>query len=325
MRGFTLIEALVGIAISSAMMSALLLWTIDQRALSMTLQAANELHRGGTMALRLLQNELRVAGFSGCAAGQPLAVTRALDGGDIDDFRQPIESRAASSSYWLPSGRSDQTQSYRQSDAITLRYIDPRQRSTLSHEASGEIPIRVDAQQLETEETVLIGDCHGAELLSITGRSGNQLTHTFPANTSDALAREHGPSTASRLMPIRAVRLFLRRSVSGIPSLWQSRLQVGGDGVVEVRNDLIEGIERMVIRYGLDLDNDGAIEQWRATLELDQRPLAIAVALVIRSINPAGQVWPSRQFTLLDQTWRSPADRYLRRPLHLLVPTAWPL
>lgn len=95
-----------------------------------------------------------------------------------------------------------------------------------------------------------------------------------------------------------------------IPSLYCS-------GSVNANRTLIaEGIENIQIMYGLDLDNNGAVDQYASAADVaaDEwgNVISIKIALLVRSIEPVLAAAEAHSYTLLEGVVINTDDRYQR-------------
>src|SRR5690606_34275761 len=121
-------------------------------------------------------------------------------------------------------------------------------------------------------ELLVVTDCQRASLFQLTGVSGGDtLQHVAgggfsPGNAVGTWSSEETYGLGSEVARLEAVAFYVGRGATGVPALFQLRLArtsatTGAFGTAE----LVEGIETMQVRYGIDTDHDRQIEIGRAS------------------------------------------------------------
>lgn len=82
------------------------------------------------------------------------------------------------------------------------------------------------------------------------------------------------------------------------------------------RQPLAQGVENIQFRYGVDTDNDGAVNQYMNATDIEanamwERILSVQVAILVRSLNPVFADNETRTYQLLDVS-QTKNDRYKR-------------
>lgn len=83
-----------------------------------------------------------------------------------------------------------------------------------------------------------------------------------------------------------------------------------------VRQPLAQGVENIQFRYGVDTDDDGAVNQYMNASDIQagamwERIMSVQVAILVRSLNPVFPENEIRTYELLDVT-QTKNDRYKR-------------
>ncbi len=121
----------------------------------------------------------------------------------------------------------------------------------------------------------------------------------------------------THVVPVETVAYFIAPSArvgdasdpapAGTTSLWRRR------GLNPVQ-ELIEGIEQIQVRYGVDTNGDVIVDEYRTADNVGDwnDVISVSVALLARSLDEYGVDTDQRSYTLLDVTVAGPGDRRLR-------------
>lgn len=107
------------------------------------------------------------------------------------------------------------------------------------------------------------------------------------------------------------IRNFSEEEGDGIPSLCMETLA----GLAMTVRCLVQGVENMQLEFGIDTDNDGVANQYKASpavAELDHAVTA-KIFLLLRSVNPIAGHRDDRSYYLGKQVVPVIGDGYLRR------------
>jgi len=131
----------------------------------------------------------------------------------------------------------------------------------------------------------LIASCTRAQTFSVNSIAGNTLT------ISGALSATAYPAATTEVFPMQTVAYYVKRSSSGTTTSLYRRI-FDGDHVNGMEQELIEGVEMLQVRYGVDTttpDADGVIDgQYIAANAVADwnRVVAIRMGLLLRAPNP---------------------------------------
>lgn len=314
LRGLTLIELLVALALAVTLSAAMVATYANSRRHHFYEQQVARLQENGRHALRLLTRDLAMAGFS---AGIPGAALPPAQSVAVDCAAVP----------W----------------ALVLDIpLDP-----VDDWDGGGVPVTVTGQPLDCLAPRDLSP--GSDLLAL--RRTAAAPAQFLGTPAASLTPSAVPSWFLRVedgTPVRWEQLQARDIASGRHSaagvsLWPAvariySVQRNGAGVPQlcaetlagnrmVSRCLVEGVEHLQIEYGVDADGDGTAEQYLAAPTPDDLAGVVAarVHLLLRSISPVvGH--RDRHSHALGET-RIPAgnDGYLRRVLSQTVALGHPV
>jgi type IV pilus assembly protein PilW len=188
------------------------------------------------------------------------------------------------------------------SDVLVVRYA--------SGDAAPLVAPFSDALQLtvaaptnfQTGQLLVVTDCQRASIFQLTGivaAGGNlNLSHGaggfVPGNGAAAWGPNQTYGLASEVARLEAVAYYVGRGESNAPSLFQLRSQRTGATTSQfVAEELVEGIDTMQVRYGIDTDNDRQVNVWQTADVVEAANnwasvLSVEITLLARSTEEYG-------------------------------------
>lgn len=192
--------------------------------------------------------------------------------------------------------------------------------------ASADIPLDGNKRKFSQGELTLIADCQRGDVFRVSNTDSGygtpdspikhttNLPHTDARNTSNTLSKSY--NRQALVMPLGINVYYLRRRDSdALPSLyrlsWASN-SVGPDNAGWGESEeLIEGVERIRITYGIDTNNDGAVNEYRTAAGVADwsRVRAVRVSLLMVSQENGVATAPQTYF------WDTDGDGELDDPV----------
>jgi type IV pilus assembly protein PilW len=121
-------------------------------------------------------------------------------------------------------------------------------------------------------EILVVADCQKASIFQLTSSSVSGTTATLvhadtagfsPGNASATWPIEQEFGLGAEVALHQTYAFYVGQGANGRPSLFQLRLQsLTGTSSGFAPEELVEGIDTLQIRYGLDTDNDGDVDSW---------------------------------------------------------------
>ncbi len=296
--GVGLIELLVAIAIGLLLMAAISQLYLSNKQAYRAAEAVARLQENGRFALIKLAEDLRMAGFWGCGSGG-LEITNNLDP-DGTGYN------AALHTFGSGIGGSDGA-----TDVVSIEY-------TTNSGIKVEAPIMVHTSAdihvtqndiLDRGDIVMVCDITHGDIFQITNNATpganaakDSVTHSTggsvePGNKSTVPCTSGGgnkhclsqvyQNNARILQPVK-IQYSVATGAAGTPALF--RTENGGAAM-----ELVEGVENMQIRYGVDTSGDLAVDSYvNATGVTDwEEVMSVRVSLLLRSIED--NITPSAQ------------------------------
>lgn len=282
--GLTLIETMVGIAISAILLAGILTIVQANKRTYRLQEAMSRVQESGRFAMQFISRDVRMVGFLGCTG---------LDGGvdftnnvapagtgsngygpNVDTVIQGFDGTGTLTAYSYSTGTlpielsdlgltagSGEGALWPNTDIILVKHATscPGGNITTTAPASAQFTITNNAQcQIQQNDIVIISNCRTADIIGISNVPGTgadvTLTHGANWNATPILTNGYGPD--SFMYRMEAVIYYIGVGESGQPALFKRELQAGTFS----NREMVEGIENMAILYGEDRDDDNAAD-----------------------------------------------------------------
>ncbi len=326
-RGFSLVEILISLVIGLFLMGGIFRVYLANKEAYRLNDAIARLQENGRFAIDFLARDLRLAGYNGCG-GRMRDVTSTLNPTSDPrfDFADYVQGYEATGGEWSPAINGQVIDTPRSgSDILLIRgaFSDPVKITgqpnnagdcALGNAASHTADLKVnDASRLSAGDIVLATDCSHATIFQITNVNQNSnLVH----NTGNAVApgnrtKDLGACYAGQgqLMKMETRIFYVQDNDRGQPALYRIR----GSNAPE---ELVEGVEQIQIRYGVDSDNDRSANKYSTADQVTAngewpRVVSIRVEMLLHSVED--QITTAPQPYTFNGTTTTPSDRRLRR------------
>lgn len=234
--GLTLIEIMVAMVVSLILIAGVIQIFVGTRQTYRFQDALARVQENGRFAAETIGRDARLAGFVGCTtlvsvtpnAIPPLAIAYSRD--------NYIEGGVGPALGAVPG-----------TDVLTLRMLSPNT-VRLSVDMGGPadvVTIPANVPGFQNGDVVGIADCNNVDLFTVNGVAGGGPVDITPnANLTKAYLE------GTVLSRYREVSYYVAPGASGDLALWRR-----DDGV---DTELVDGVEDLWLRYGEDLNNDGA-------------------------------------------------------------------
>jgi type IV pilus assembly protein PilW len=297
-----------------------------------TYEAVERLSRiqeNGRFALDAVVRDVRSAGYIGCARPSTFANTLSNAASLAWDFEDAIFGYDyQSGTTWSPSIPADMTNiasgTANASDAIVLRV--PAWMNTsaplrlIDKMTSQTADLKIaavaasDPAPIEVNQVLMLADCHARAVFEVTGynKTTGIVTHAASAGTSTSPGNAsadlgHAFEANSQVVRLQTVAYYIGSS-GGRVGLWR----IVGGGTPE---ELIEGVERMELRFGQDTNGDRIADSYASANSVSNwdNVVNVSVAMLVRSQEQYGTERDAKTYQLLDKQYTAPNDRHLRQ------------
>ncbi len=291
-------------------------------------EGLSRLQENGRFALEFLTHDIRMAGFLGCFS-RNIEVFNALNNPTdyLYNFNIPVQgfNWDNGSSTWLPTIDPSITQPLSGSDVITIRRANINGTTVIQHNVPS-ADIKISSTDGFTGDCMIVAvtDCTSAAIFQITNiNPGNNVVHNEKAVTSTcSMSTPNKPMDPGNLTKdlnktylggeffrVESISYYIRTNPNNQPALYR---RINSEDAQE----LVEGIEEMHIRYGVDTNGDGTVNQYITADAVDAAGIwntvaSVRISLLALSIDDNLTAQP------VDYTYNgatvTPADRRLRR------------
>jgi type IV pilus assembly protein PilW len=343
-QGFSIVELLVAMTLSLILMAGVLSLVYSSKITYLENERIARNQEGGRAAFEMILRDVRSAGFQGCA--QPILFTmnnRLTNPGSLLwNFGQTLQGYEGSSGTFSPtldpvlSGATPAPSP--DNDILVVRTIrtGAAQFATPATTPTGptdDIVVTKKASQKVQGTTFVISDCAAESFFVASQIDDGGTTATLkrttggtePTNDSDDLFASF--DGGAQVAPVDTVIYYIAPgsapAIQGAaagqigevgPSLWRIIGSVNGGNPQEV----IPGVERMELQYGVDTDGDAVVDEYDNADVVDaagnwNRVISARVAILVRSPQANSPDVDGKTYTLLGKTAGPFNDRYERQ------------
>jgi len=325
--GISMVEILIALVISLFLLGGIVQVYLANTTTYRFTEALGRVQENGRFALEFIAQDLRMAGFFGCAMFDPEDSENIVnnldpDGTGYDDSLHDF----------VLAGVIEGTDNdgLNGSDSVTLRGSKAGQLNIVppfSVNKSANIFV-TNNDILAPNDIVMVSNCRGADIFQVTnatqsttankmavvhntgtGSPGNYNPDNCQGGNNHCLSQSYGADAA--LFRLQSVTYSIAPGASGEPALWRSE-----NGI---NLELIEGVEELQLLYGLDTDDDDYPNQYVTIDNVADNfdIIAVRIMLMVRSI--ADPVVEDNQVYTFNGNTVTAADRRLRQEFSTTV------
>lgn len=344
-RGFSMVELMVALTIGLIILAAVSSLFVSSKQTYTTQDSLARLQENARFAMQFLISDLRLAGHFGCLddidPGPPLTTNPdgstetsnlkiTLTGGTAFATNAfiPVEGAENATGTWLPSGAALPAGLKTGTDALTVRLADNSAAANVAPgmlNGSADLVVNnIPPHPFVINNIIVVSDCATADIMQITGITGNVLQHTagvgVPGNATQKLSKAYAPP--ARVFRLATRSYYIANGASGQPALFRSGAE------------LVEGIENLQVLYGEYTVNppNPNKAQWvpsiyrKATAVSDwTKVVSVRIGILARTLNDKNTDIDATSYDVdgdgsIDFTPpSSPPDRYRRRAFQATV------
>lgn len=346
--GLTMIELMVALLIGLLLIGGAIQIFVSNRAAYAFNEGFSRLQENGRFALDTMEYHTRLAGYLGCLSGVTVFnnltgptstafnFAQGLVGFEADNSApgqtvtaaaiNPANSSTAAD--WDPSLPAELVGNVIPgSDVLIVRHVNPTSYALLSPFSSATlVTATAPATAFQVGDIAVASDCQKASMFQVTAigavGGGITLAHTATGTPGNALASWNTDQeyvAGAQVARGETWAFYVgARGANLPPALFQRRLVVDSATTTarfDVTEELVEGVEMMQVRYGVDANSDGAIEQYVTAAGVGDwtRIAAVRVAIVARSPNEYGTEVDGATYVVDDTTFNPVDDRRVRQ------------
>lgn len=316
MKGFSIVEFMIAITIGSLLVATVGSVYVSNKRTFRVQEALSRLQENARVANYILNKEIRMAGFQGCAGENFIRMTnRVKDPSKVVLYDTPLSGFESSTTTFSPALPTSLTgKPAAGSDIIEIRMAantGVQLRDDMNKENN---PILVyDRLGIMAGEVVFISNCVVGDIFIAGGDSNaTAITHTVTNNTSNSLTTPY--TAGSQVMRYVYYAFYVkntgRNNADNQPIYALVRQDVLGNEV-----EIVDGLEKMKISYGVDLNNDKTADQYQSATTVENnnnwnKVISIKLNLLFATTENVSSQPQAYQFNGATIT---PSDRKLRR------------
>lgn len=336
MTGFSLVELMVAMGLSLLLLAGVVAIFSSSRVAYESTDQLSRVQETGRFALDQLSRHIRSAGFTGCSR-QPNSIASALNADTnasleygFVDSPPVLGYDTAGSGNWLPAlhPRIAELAPAEDSDVLLVRGarldVVPMQvtqdmvgEDGITPDPTGDLVVKsagsVNGVEPGVSSVLMAYSCEGVAFF-LANASGNMLNRpispsAIPGNVTSSTSFTF--LKAAEVVPVETVIYYVAAASApapeGMNSLWR---KVGGSASEE----LVQGVERMQIEYGVDLQGDRVVDEYRpaSTVGNWDRVFSVRIGMLVSSVQQYGTDLDERTYQLLGTAVPPPRDRRLR-------------
>jgi len=329
--GLSLVELMVAAVISLFMLGGVAQVYFANKSTYRFSSSLSEIQDNARFALDLMNTDIRMAGFWGCASLDPNDtenITNNLDL-DSDDYDPAIHDFVNE-----PAIEAENNQGLNLSDNLLLRGSKPGSatiREPFNTNTSANIFIDAPTT-LKEDDIVLLSNCEGTDIFQVSaindqgeaskvsivhntgnptvGTPGNYNPNNCTGGNAHCLSQTYGGEAS--IISLQSVEYSIALGESGeMPALWRSE---NGEN-----EELVEGVEQMQVLFGIDTDEDGTPNQYINPDPLMDTSQIVAVRLMLLMVSSDDNILDEAQRYNYNNRAVTADDRRLRQVFNTTI------
>lgn len=332
-KGVTLVELLIALLLGLLLTAGMIQVFVGNRATYEFNDGLSRIQENARFALDHMAYNARMGGYSGCLADVPIHNNLTVpltnfrfdieDGGiygydatgttSDDDEYDAEDPPGATWNEALPADIAADV--IAGSDVLVVRSVGGSAVSLVSPFTNA-AQLFVDPSHNFLEgEILVVSDCQKASVFQVTEISNTKenIVHSnngsfIPGNSGPNWDDEQDYGLGAELARLQTFAFY----VGDGPALFQHRL---GAGAGMVQEELAQGIETMQVRYGVDNDNDGAVDELVSAALITNwtAVVSVEISLLARATEEYGTETDTADYRLGGIVYNPNDDRRLRQ------------
>lgn len=320
-RAFSLVELMIAIALGGLVIAAVGRIYLSNSQSNRIQMALARLQENSRFANYILGRQIRMSGYQGCSNITKVDILNLTQNNVYIGNGEALQGYEGNSNNFSPTlppqlvGKPEAN-----NDVIAVKMGAERKIVITGNMTNPSDSIQIINQQSYSPGTImLITNCKVGNYFIAGGNSNsNIVTHSSPPNTSNELSYNY--TVDAQLMPYLYFAYYVKdtgrvnSTNQAILSLY--RLDISGNEV-----ELVEGVERMNIIYGVDTNNDASVDTFQRASEVGAannwgNVIGVKVDLLLATTE---DVLAKSQVYKFNGTTFNPSDRKLRRESNIYI------
>jgi type IV pilus assembly protein PilW len=270
-KGMSLVELLVWMAVSLLVITVIGVIYMNTKQITRVNDTVSRLQENGRFVIHLLDRDLRMVGYRGCNGGAVTPANVLNSTAYPYNFDVAIAGFYGNSGSWSPaldSSISSLTPApTSNTDVVTIRHIDGPGVALTAAMGSTTADLQVSpASPLATGDVLLVADCANAAIFNATsfnsgsGVIGHEVAAGVPGNTTKNLGYAFSTDASVYRLVTRTYYVAPSARKPGTNALWAN--SVPAYDLQPQPEEMVEGVDGMVVFYGEDTDGDRAANRY---------------------------------------------------------------
>lgn len=305
--GYSLLELLIAMTLGIFVIGATLHFFETTRKTQKVQNELSEVRENAQFALDVIKEDIQMAGYYGCATRWDESnLTNTLN--DQSNFKWNFSQNLSGSEFifdsnasvkktWIPSldgsilSDPNPVNNKLWGDTITIRHADRREFNIITH-ADSTAAIEINQNNnIKQNDYLLATDCEHSSIFQKTNAHSTVAdrknvehdvvasSNDFAGNSSNNIGKKYADT--AKLLKLKSTTYYIEESPEGIPTLYRRN---------STRNpeQIITGITDMQIQYGVDTNDDDAIDEYYDANDVDANDWWDNVLIVKLSLKAQG-------------------------------------
>ncbi len=294
--GFTLIEIMIALLIGAVLIAGVIQVFITSKQSYRMQESLSRLQESGRFALDFLDRDIRMSGYRGCASKSSVPITNRLTNANAYafSFSNGIQGFDAGTSSWLPAHSSSTTgitSPLVGSDIMTIRRAGDDSVPIVSG-GTKRTSLKISRNTmpgLQNCDVVMVSDCTTADIFQVSDwNAANKLVKYETANCTTQPAGGNSSKLDSEyinggnLHKAITTSYYVKTNANGQEALFR----IINTNISPQEEELVEGVEKMQIYYGLDTDTDHLANAYvKADAVTDwSKVVSVRISLLLKTI-----------------------------------------
>ena len=326
--GMSLVELMVGLVLGLFVVAVMGAVYLGSRSTFVAQESGSRLQENGRFVMDTIANDLRMSGFRGCLGAEPVDNTLNTPTALLYNFAEPIWGSHYTGAAWSPALSAPATTlgALPAGDVLVVRRPSGLGWSLIAEMASTSAELTITpTPNFTIGDLLVVADCAGAAVLQATNAApgaGGSIQHMMgggavPGVARNALSRAY--ANDARVWRMQTLIYYLAASArrSGEVALWVYA-NPAYDGAAQA-SELVSGVERMALTYGVDTDGDFAADRFQSADAVANWGLVVSARIELLLVGASdARATVVQPYVFAGQTI-TPGDQKQRSVMSMLV------
>jgi type IV pilus assembly protein PilW len=329
-RGMSLVELMIGVVIGLFMVSVMGAVYLGSKGTFVAQESTARLQENGRFAMDTIANDLRMSGFRGCLSETrttPLVNTLNTPAALLYNFAEPTWGSRSLGGNWTPAlpAPASNLSALPAGDILVIRRPSGTNWALTAEMTLATSPMTVTATPNITKgDLLMVADCAGGAVIQATnnapGAAGSIEHQAGVVGMTPGVSTQNVGRTFAHdalVWRMQTVIYYLANSVRrpGQVSLW-SFTSPTYDGAAQIV-ELVTGVERMAVTYGVDTNGDFAADRFQSADEIADWTQVVTARVEMLLSGSDNNTATQAQPYVFDGQSVVPADKRLRTVMSL--------